>query len=135
MKTFVVAAGLVLISSVSWAAGLVNPTSAVWTAPTTNTDGSPLTDLGGYNAYIATGATAPPFPGAGWVKTTIPAASPTPAPGSVVTFPLPVLVDGQKFLRVTAFDVAGNESVATATVPFLLDKLSPGAPSNVQMQP
>lgn len=39
-----------LVPCISWALNC----TLTWTAPTTNADGSPLTDLAGYNTYSAT---------------------------------------------------------------------------------
>src|SRR5262245_9147613 len=55
---------------------------ATWTAPTANTNGTPLTDLAGYRVYIRT---APiPCPVSGTYKTAT-VSNPVPTPGLTVT--------------------------------------------------
>src|SRR5438309_1476774 len=49
---------------------------ASWTAPTTNTDGSPLTDLAAYRVYYGTSAS--PCPGGTFVQVASTVASPPP---------------------------------------------------------
>lgn len=138
-------AALLLFTGVGEAAGPVNPKGAQWTAPTTNTDASPLTDLGGYNVYISPGTpTASSCPGGTWVKqlppnsgqtATVLAASPTPSPGTIVNYQLPTNLPGapgQKSLTVTAVDLTGVESACAPPVPF--SSKQPGVPGNVGVQ-
>jgi hypothetical protein len=88
--------------------GSVNPTSAVldWTAPTTNADNTPLTDLGGYRIYYGTS------PGS---------SAQTIDVGNVLTYTINNLSSGTYYFRVTAYDTAGNESApsneASKTIP------------------
>src|SRR5262245_33884072 len=100
----------VLIATMSpAAAGILD---ATWTAPTTNTDGSPLTDLASYRVYYGSGAS--PCPG----STFISVASPTPSPVSnqTVSFRLSGLVTGTTYsVAVTAIDTSGNESACSPT--------------------
>src|SRR5260370_37999632 len=80
---------------------------ATWTAPTTNTDGSPLTDLASYRVYYSTGSTPCPGP------TFFPVASSTssPPPNQLVAFRLTGLSAGTTyFAAVTAVDSGGMES-------------------------
>src|SRR5882672_11487998 len=80
---------------------------ATWTAPTTNTDGSPLTDLASYRVYYSTGSTPCPGP------TFFPVASSTssPPPNQLVAFRLTGLSAGTTyFAAVTAVDSGGRES-------------------------
>jgi hypothetical protein len=89
---------------------------ASWTAPTTNTDGSPLTDLGSYKVYY--GAATGPCPGAAFFPVNSPTTS--PAPGTTVSFRLTGLTSGSLyFVSVTAVDLSGSESacslIASAT--------------------
>ena len=82
-----------------------------WTAPTTNADGSPLTDLASYNVYY--GTTDPPCPGA----TSVSVASPTaaPEPNQTVSATLTGLTTGTVyFVTVTAVSTAGSESACPA---------------------
>jgi hypothetical protein len=84
-----------------------------WTAPTTNADGSPLTDLGGYRVY--TGTAAPTCPGPGYVSLAAPA--PTPAAGETIGATLTSLTAGTTYwVRVSAVDTSGNESACTPAV-------------------
>src|SRR5438093_12507803 len=66
---------------------------ATWTAPTTNTDGSPLTDLASYRVYYSTGSTPCPGP------TFFPVASSTsrPPPRQAVTIRLTALSAGTTY--------------------------------------
>lgn len=84
---------------------------ATWTAPTTNTDGSPLTDLGSYRVYYGTGAS--PCPGPTFLSVT----SPTPGPGtnSIVSSRLSGLASGTQYtVSITAVDTSGNESACSS---------------------
>src|SRR5438093_1302442 len=85
---------------------------ASWTAPTTNTDGSPLTDLASYKVYYepATG----PCPGGAFFQVISPTTS--PAPGTAVSFRLKGLTSGSLyFVSVTAVDLSGSESACSPT--------------------
>jgi hypothetical protein len=81
-----------------------------WTAPTTNVDGSALTDLAGYRVYIRQASTpdasCPPS-GAFFFVT---AAGPAPAPNTTVTryYSAGVVGGVTNYVRVTAVDIAGN---------------------------
>lgn len=84
---------------------------ATWTAPTTNSDGSPLTDLGFYRVYY--GTTSTPCPGPSFFQV----ASPTTAPGTgqTVTFSLTGLSPGALYyVSVSAVNLNGNESACSA---------------------
>ena len=83
-----------------------------WNAPTTNADGTPLTDLAGYRIYIATAQ--PPCPGASFH--TVPSPGSAPAPGETVSHRIAALSAGATYvLRVTAVDHTGNESACSAS--------------------
>jgi len=85
---------------------------ASWTAPTTNTDGSPLTDLASYKVYYvpATG----PCPGGAFFQVISPTTS--PAPGTTVSFRLKGLTSGGLYsVSVTAVDLSGSESACSPT--------------------
>ena len=80
---------------------------ASWTAPTTNTDGSPLTDLASYRVYY--GTSAAPCPG----SSSLDVASPTsdPPDNQTVSSRLRGLTTGALYnVAVTAVDANGNES-------------------------
>src|SRR5215510_6674378 len=132
---------LLLLATSAWAEGPVNSTKALWIAPTTNTDGSALTDLAGYFMYIASGpvgSTAPPFPDPKWVRQPMtPAASPTPPANFQVTTMLPAgLGFGQRWLLVSAVNLGGIEGAVQATPrPFLMQNLvPPSVPANLLVQ-
>jgi len=70
--------------------------SLAWDAPTTNSDGSDLTDLGGYYVYYGTASGV--------------YGSPVDAK-NVTTYTLTGLTPGQTYyITVTAYDTSGNES-------------------------
>ncbi len=66
-----------------------------WDAPTTNADGTPLTDLAGYNVYYGTAS--------GVYGTPIDV-------HNVLTYKVTGLSEGLKYFAVTAYDTGGNES-------------------------
>src|SRR5207249_6577454 len=69
--------GLLLIA-VPGEAGILD---ASWTAPTTNTDGSPLTDLAAYRVYY--GTSGAPCPGGTFLQTA--STTPNPGPSQIVS--------------------------------------------------
>src|SRR3989449_11603846 len=86
--------------------------NASWVAPTTNTDGTPLTDLASYRIYYgqATGPCGGP--------NSFPVASPTssPGPNTTVSFRLTGLVTGTLYyVSVSAVDLSGNASACSLT--------------------
>ncbi len=100
---------LVLISIV---VGALNAEAAsvtlAWTEPTTNADGTPLTDLAGYRVYLGT-AVPPPCPDASFDA--VAALSSTPTIGESVAYQVPGLTAGVTYFAVvTAVDLSGNES-------------------------
>ena len=66
-----------------------------WDAPTTNADGTPLTDLNGYSIYYGT---------------TFNNYSQVIDVGKVTTYTVASLTDGTYYFAVTAYDTSGNES-------------------------
>jgi hypothetical protein len=85
-----------------------------WNAPTTNTDGTPLSDLDGYRVYMAT--TSPPTcPSSSYLFV----ASPTSAPisGDALSYRVASLTAGATYsVAITAVDLGGLESQCTAPV-------------------
>src|SRR5664279_5118866 len=89
---------ITFLVTVSLPGAVTNAYSSVtlnWTAPTTNTDGTPLTDLQGYKVYYGSGSPCN-------YTTTLNA-------GNVTTH-LINLASGTYCFAVTAYDTAGNES-------------------------
>lgn len=81
--------------------------SLTWNAPTTNADGSRLSDLAGYRIYL--GTSAPKCPGASFHSVASPTT--TPAAGQTVSTSVTALNAGTTyFIRVSAVDTSGNES-------------------------
>ena len=131
---------LLLVSPALAAVPVEGPTKCAyqWNAPTTNTDGSALTDLKGYNVYVGTAVGV--FPATPTVFVAAPSASPKPTDPVVVwDCRTQTWTDGAKWLTVRAVDLAGNESanitpsVADASNgatqaggdPFVFDALKP----------
>lgn len=98
-----------------------------WTAPTNNTDGTPLTDLAGYKLY----------------KSSTPEIGYSQEGPDIVGTPPPITVDwnpttptdGTFYFVVTAFDVSGNESGRSNEVSVKYDNIAPGAPGNLTPTP
>lgn len=125
--------GLVLWASATHAVGPVvgaGTCSLTWDAPTTNANGTPLTDLARYEVQVGTapGTFAQPPVAVG-------ASGPAPAPGTVVAWPCAGVTDGQRYARVRACDLAGNCSAWTTEIPFVFDAVPPAAPTNVRINP
>src|SRR5213594_22899 len=82
-----------------------------WRAPTTNTDGSALTDLASYRVYYSTAAT--PCPGPTFFS--VGSSTTTPPPNQTVNFRLTGLTTGSTYnVSITAVDMGGNESACSA---------------------
>jgi CARDB/Divergent InlB B-repeat domain len=89
-------------------AGLVEVS---WTAPTTNANGSPLTDLAGYRVYM--GTSSPACPGSSYHA--VAASDPSPAANQTVRATITGLNAGTTYwVRITAVDSRGNQSGCTA---------------------
>jgi hypothetical protein len=85
---------------------------ASWTAPTTNTDGSPLTDLAAYRVYYS--PTNPPCPDGPF--RTVDAVTARPAPDQRVSVRLTGLTMGQLYyVAVAAVNSRGRQSSCTPT--------------------
>lgn len=98
---------LLLVASVAYAGEL----DATWTAPTTNTDGSALTDLGSYRLYWFLFPNTP-CPGTQFLV--VPSPTTTPAPGTQPTARLTGLTQGLTYnVQVTAVDTGGSESACS----------------------
>ena len=100
----------ILLAATSSGAGILDLS---WTAPATNTDGSPLTDLWSYFVYH--GTSNPPCPGGSFVQ--VESSTPSPPPNELVTFRLTGLRSGTPYyVSVTAMDASGNESACSTPV-------------------
>jgi len=90
------------------AAGILD---ATWTAPTTNTDGSPLTDLASYLVYY--GSPTSPCPGSSSVSVIAPTSS--PGPNQTASVRLTGLTTGTVYsVAVVAVDALGNQSACSS---------------------
>lgn len=122
MKGLIVALVL-LLATVSYAADV----RLTWDAPTTNEDGTPLTDLAGYKIYwggVSRGInTAPPT---GYPATNVRDV------GNVVTYTMTGFTDGDWWFSVTAYDTSGNESRYSNEVKKSIDTRKPNAPTNLR---
>ena len=109
--------------------GLAGVIDATWTAPTTKTDGTALTDLAAYHVYF--GTSNPPCPTSSFWN--VPSATAAPTPGTVVSFSLSGLVTGTVyFVQVTAVNTSGNESGCSAAAAALARADPPGtAPDTI----
>jgi len=99
--------------------------NATWQPPTTNVDGSPLTDLAGFRVY--TSATQ----GGPYTQ----AADVTDPLATTGTFSVPLSLspgDNNVYVVMTAYDAAGNESVYSnevMKVVSVVDDVAPSAPA------
>ena len=83
-----------------------------WTAPVTNANGTPLTDLGGYRVYV--GTSSPACPSSSFHS--VSSATSTPAPNQTVSASITGLTAGSTYwLRVSAVDKSGAESACSTT--------------------
>src|SRR5215510_8341720 len=99
--------GAVLLATNPGSAAILD---ATWTAPTTNIDGSPLTDLASYRVYYGTGSA--PCPGPSFFP--VPSSTSSPPPNQAVSFRLTGLAAGTTyFVAITAVDSAGVESTCS----------------------
>src|SRR5437867_7131155 len=87
LRVIAMALSGVLLVAAPGGAGILD---ASWTAPTTNIDGSPLTDLASYRVYY--GISSSPCPGSSFFLVASPTSS--PAPNQTVTYRLTGLSTG-----------------------------------------
>ena len=85
-----------IATTFAWAAPTTDTATISWTPPSTNTDGSPLTDLGGYKVYHRTGPTYD---------------TPGVDVGNMTSHQITGLLEATHYFVITAYDVVGNESV------------------------
>src|SRR6266446_5537282 len=102
------ALGGILLATNPASAGILD---ATWTAPTTNTDGSPLTDLASYRVYYGTGSA--PCPGPSFFQ--VASSTSSPPSNQTVSFRLTGLSTGTTyFVAITAVDTGGMESACSS---------------------
>ena len=105
----------VLLPSLSWGASA----TLSWDPPTTNEDGTTLTDLAGYNIHYGLSS--------GNYNTTINA-------GNVTTYEISNLPIGTYYFVVTAYDTSSNESEYSNEVNGeVTSMVIPNAPTNVKI--
>jgi hypothetical protein len=115
-NTQLVVSHVTLALFLSGVLGWANPSAAgildaTWTAPTTNTDGTPLTDLASYLLYYGTSTS--PCPGSSSVQVASPTSS--PGPSQTTSFRLTGLTTGTLYnVAVTAVDALGNQSACSS---------------------
>jgi Bacterial Ig domain/Divergent InlB B-repeat domain/Fibronectin type III domain len=103
------ALGAILVAPNAASAGILD---ASWTAPITNTDGSPLTDLASYRIYYGTSAS----PCLGGTFSQLASSTPTPPANQTVTYRLTNLTAGTLYsVSLTAVDSTGRESACSTT--------------------
>lgn len=98
-----------------------------WTAPTTNEDGTPLTDLAGYGLYVK-------VPGdADFTRVTNPDSTPLLIAPDQTSYAAQVTypdgASGNIEFYLTALDFSGNESVPSNIELKPVDDQTPGAPT------
>lgn len=91
--------------------------TVTWEAPTTNEDGSPLTDLAGYKVYYGTDSNS--------YQSVVDV-------GDVLTYSLIGLDEGTYYIAVTAYDTSANESDYSNEVSKVI-VLKPSAPIVVEV--
>src|SRR5713101_4725384 len=97
------ALGGILLVAPSGGAGILD---ASWIAPTTNSDGSPLTDLASYRVYYGPAMACP-----GAVFSQVASPTTSPGPDQIVSVRLKGLTTGAlHFVSVTAVNMSGDES-------------------------
>ena len=117
--------------------------SIQWLNPTTNTDGSALTDLATYQIFISTtpGSFTTPY-------ATLTVINPAPTTAATVTYDLRGYTggDGQRWTTVKAVDIAGNPSANAVPdptaggsvangAPFIFDSVKPNAATGLKPGP
>jgi len=95
MKGLIRLAAVILLVLLTVSPVYAGEATLSWDAPTTNADGTPLTDLGGYKVYCGTASRV--------------YGTPTDV-GKVLTYKVINLSEGTKYFAVTAYDTSGNES-------------------------
>ena len=115
----IVGIGFIIGMTASLAFGASGDVGLTWTAPTTNEDGTPLTDLGGYILFYG------PTAGAYTASVDV---------GSVTTYTWATgpKDGGNLFFNIKAYDEAGNRSVFNGEVNVPFGMVAPNPPTNLQ---
>src|SRR3990167_8212526 len=124
MKWLISIISVILMASLAVAA---NKTLFYWTPPTTNVDGTPLTDLSGYKVYC--GNSTGNYTIAKDTRMQLPKVS-----GEVeylISNVIPAAGDKQWFCALAAYDDAGNESGYSNEISFFLDAVQPDVPTGL----
>lgn len=122
---FLIGIGMILL--VKGCTAEAGQLDATWEAPTTNTDGSQLTDLSLYRVYWST---ATPCPGP--VFLVKPSPTTTPQPGATLIQHLPGLTQDTIYnVSVTAVDLIGNESGCSVASSKAARPNPPTAPTSI----
>lgn len=121
MKKIFLSFCMLLVLPMTAEAALPKDATMSWTAPATNTDGSPLEDLAGYRVHC--GKTTGSY--------TI-----TQDVGNVLEYKVSdtLPTDGVYFCVATAYDTSGNESAYSNEVTFPLNRLAPAPPAGVRVR-
>jgi len=117
MKTILITL-IFIVAFSTYACAKGNTVTLKWDAPTTNSDGTPLTDLAGYKIYYG--------PASGNYVQNIDV-------GNVTLYTIKNLPDGKYFFSVTAYDTMDNESDYSNEVNTLIDNTAPGIPELLQI--
>jgi hypothetical protein len=115
---------LLLSATLAWAEGPQVSANCLlqWQAPTTNADGTPLTDLAKYRLYLSQSKGLYGAPAADVIQPTT----------QIECAKVGAVALGQYYAVTTAMDFAGNESARSNEAPFeIVDKLPPGAPGGL----
>jgi len=100
------------------AIGFAADVTLTWQSPTTNSDGTPLTDLAGYKIYY------------GNISGTYDKTKAVDV-GNVLTKTLINFCEGTYYFVATAYDTSGNESVYSNEVSKTIN-IAPAAPTGLQ---
>lgn len=108
-----------------------------WGQPSSNTDSSPLTNLGTYNVYLQQS------PGTDWSRVvgvlppsvSIMAPAPIPDPQVEVSWLCGGLKNGQYYAVITAVNTTGNEGAWSNEVPFVFSGVAPLTVPNARANP
>ncbi len=102
-----------------------------FTAPSVNTNGTPLTDLAGFKVYFGTATGVYSLP----KDIVMDSVTTTGGPGTVLLSSLN-LVDGTTyFIAMTAYDKAGLESPFSNEISCTFDSTTPNAPTGLILKP